>query len=101
MRTHHRCPKCDGARFLVVERLGFVQKMYKGEDPYVADLPVAVLQQPSGGLFGGTDLVALGSYESWSCLACGLTELYARGLEEVVQSGAGRVVDGDEARSTS
>jgi predicted nucleic-acid-binding Zn-ribbon protein len=96
MRIKRRCPKCDGTQFLVTEKLGFVQKMYKGQKPYVSPVPVAVGRQSTPGFFGtSTSLVAHGSYESWSCIACGYTELYANGLDEIAKSGAATSVKGD------
>ena len=79
MKTTKTCPKCGGGRVLFTERVGFRQKMYKGEEVYVAALPVvASVKSVPGLLFGTSSLVEeVGTYESHTCLGCGFTELYA------------------------
>jgi predicted nucleic-acid-binding Zn-ribbon protein len=96
MKRTHTCPKCSGRRLVVSERMGFRQKMYKGEEAYVAPLPVVAQQKEVPGVLWGTSKVVeeLGTYESWSCVGCGYTELYAQDMERIVTEGAGRLVVG-------
>lgn len=83
MKKNKTCPKCDGQRILVSERVGFQQKLYKGEESYVAPLPVvARVKSVPGMLFGTSKTVEeVGTYQSYTCLGCGFTELYAANVE--------------------
>jgi len=85
MKATKACPKCDGRRFVVSDQVGFAQKMYKGQGEYVAPLPVVARVKSKAGLVFTTRIVEqLGTYESWSCARCGYTELYAVGIDELV-----------------
>jgi predicted nucleic-acid-binding Zn-ribbon protein len=103
VKSSKRCPKCATRRFFVNEAVGFVQKTYKGEDPFVAKLPLVVRTEEVDGLWGPTTkLHPLGSFESWTCLSCGYTELYAATTDanEALAAGAGRLVEvGDQPPS--
>jgi len=83
MKKSMTCPKCGSGRVLLTERVGFRQKMYKGEEPHVASLPVIARVKSVPGLLFGTSRVVeeIGTYESHTCLGCGFTELYATDLD--------------------
>jgi predicted nucleic-acid-binding Zn-ribbon protein len=101
VRSSKRCPKCSERRLLVNEAVAFQQKMFKGQDVYAAKLPLAIAKEVTSGLLGkSTRLRSVGSFESWTCVACGYTELYAHpdGVQDALTAGVGRVVVGEEDR---
>ncbi len=79
MKNTKVCPKCSGDRIVVNERVGFRQKMYKGQDPFIAPLPVLVRKTSVPGLLFGSseDVEEIGTFKSFTCGGCGYTELYA------------------------
>lgn len=83
MKKTKQCPKCDDRRVLVSDRVGFRQKMYKGAEQYVASLPVIARVESVAGIFFGTSntVEEIGTYQSYTCLGCGFTELYAANVE--------------------
>ena len=85
MKLSKVCPKCEGARIIENERVGFIQKMYKGQDRYVAALPVAVRRKKEPGLFYGENesLEEIGTFHSCTCKDCGYTELYAENIAKL------------------
>lgn len=82
MKESKVCPKCKGEHIIVNARVGFTQKMYKGQETYVAPLPVAVRKKTVPGVFFGTAeaLEEIGTFRSFTCAACGYTELYAENI---------------------
>jgi len=96
MKATGTCPKCRGRRLLVQEKVGFEYGEYR-PPARVKHLPVAVREEPQGALeslFGVRMIREFGAFESWTCLGCGFTELYAVGLDEVLRSGVGREIPG-------
>jgi predicted nucleic-acid-binding Zn-ribbon protein len=70
MRLTQTCPKCSCKRLAVVSQLRL-------PDPASSN---SVLVLPAVTIEGGTEL---GSFETWICLDCGYTELYARNLDGI------------------
>jgi predicted nucleic-acid-binding Zn-ribbon protein len=86
MKKSKVCPKCGGAHIVVNARVGFTQKMYKGQETYVAPLPVAVRTKTMPGLLYGTSVSReeIGTFRSFTCAGCGYTELYAENIEALL-----------------
>ena len=84
MRTHSRCPKCNGTRIYVCH----VQQP-DGESSnviypfYVATSPIP--KEEIGAEKGSAYRTHAGHYETWICAACGYTEWYARDPEHLLE----------------
>ncbi len=97
MRSTQVCPKCSRKKFLVQPQFHHPQYA-NGAKP----LPAATVPVP------GQPEREWGSFEAWTCLKCGYTEFYARGLpknvEEAVEQwteehpGLLRIVDAEPRR---
>lgn len=100
MRTHSRCPKCNGTKLYVCtnhqpddDGLNYVHAM--------TITAVTIPQSQTGSSYGTSFRTHAGTYETWICAACGYTEWYAQDREHMLQklatipeSGV-RIVDGD------
>jgi predicted nucleic-acid-binding Zn-ribbon protein len=88
MRKSQQCLKCDGRKFIVNSEM-----RQPDWDSNNVTAPFCVLA--AGRDFPGTDAVTgattnsdrahMGRFESWICMGCGYTELYATDLEDVVR----------------
>jgi hypothetical protein len=74
MKATQTCPKCSGKSIAVVDRLGIPEEI----------IPAMTLTE--GGWV--KQRVPHGKFETWICLSCGYTELYASGLEGVQELAA-------------
>ena len=95
MRKTHRCPKCDHDRVLhvaqVADRTGATRKALDADHPTFDDgtfhpWRIARVWNPEQGFFDGPDAAA-GLVEAFICRACGYTELYTRGIEQLEPDG--------------
>jgi predicted nucleic-acid-binding Zn-ribbon protein len=76
MKSTQTCPKCAGKKFAVTAE--FLQ--HSGH--YNVPLPAVIVEKKLGRLLGSVP-TKLGSFESWICLRCGYTELYAKGVNDI------------------
>jgi predicted nucleic-acid-binding Zn-ribbon protein len=80
MRATQTCPKCAGKRFVVTDE-------FRHPEPNdgVCRLPALTLYEPErdDNPEGRWVRKTAGSFESWICLGCGYTELYAKGLDGI------------------
>jgi predicted nucleic-acid-binding Zn-ribbon protein len=74
MRATQTCPKCAGKKFAVTDEWRQPDERALSGMLVVAAVTVEVYNRRRK---------ALGSFESWICLGCGYTELYAHGLQGV------------------
>jgi predicted nucleic-acid-binding Zn-ribbon protein len=68
MRANQTCPECSGKRFLVMAKLQVISQRGTG----IAHALVVHKKW---------DLEISGTFETWTCLGCGYTALYASGLD--------------------
>jgi predicted nucleic-acid-binding Zn-ribbon protein len=99
MRTHSRCPKCNGTKLYVVENRQPESDSSNG----IAVLRVAtpsIDHDEVGAKNGSRYRTEVGSFETWICAGCGYTEWYAKDPEHLLEKLAKRrdsgvrVVDG-------
>jgi len=77
MRSTQMCPKCSGKKFAV--KAEFRQPHHRGDNitaPFPA-ITIDVKNQTYG------DRITSGQFETWICVACGYTEFYASGKENL------------------
>jgi len=90
MKQKLLCPKCQGRRLWCIERL-------EAKDPSVAQgggmpLMLAVTRQwtpptKPGGFWGdGSEVQDVGQIDAWICAACGYTELWSTGHQQLVHN---------------
>ena len=68
MRSTQTCPECSGKRFLVMPKLQVISQRGTG----IAH--ALVVNKGWSGEHSGT-------FETWTCLGCGYTALYASGID--------------------
>ncbi len=98
MRTTHRCPKCQGQKLYVCEN----HQPNPRYSSSVVKFHITAVELAADGTAGGEASAYrtnVGTYETWTCAACGYTEWYAQDeqgvlerLSHVAQSGV-RVVE--------
>ncbi len=80
MKKTLACPKCEGRLLLRIESLKLptadTQSIAAAMSARPASLPVTVRAKWSG-------MVTQGAFEAFICKACGYSELYAHGFEEI------------------
>jgi predicted nucleic-acid-binding Zn-ribbon protein len=82
MRATLSCPKCSGHKFAVTDE-------FRQPDQGVSDLTkplpavTVVAHRPDEDRTGPWARKTAGKLETWICLECGFTELYAKGLDEI------------------
>ena len=90
MRTHHRCPKCQGAKLYVCENRQPDRQYTTGYIPFC----VVAANEPRNAR------TVVGTYETWICATCGYTEWFAKDVESLERlsavTGSGvRIVQSD------
>jgi predicted nucleic-acid-binding Zn-ribbon protein len=89
MRKTHRCPKCQGRKLWHIEQMS----ERNGHNQLG---PIAVAFHQS---WLGLGAQQQGSFETYICKACGFTEWYAQGFEELREDperGVRSIGDGDD-----
>ena len=80
MRSNQTCPKCVGQKFLVTDELR--QPDERGDGTHA--LRAVTLRWEN--VFGEGVRPELGRFETWICLRCGFTELYAQKLPHDIEA---------------
>jgi len=75
MRTTHRCPKCQGQKLYVCENRQ-PHTPPASSKSYITFRITTALHDTH---------IPVGTYETWSCAACGYTEWYAQDKEGVLE----------------
>lgn len=85
MKSNNTCPKCAGKKLAVVKQMRRDHREYEEQRPlHTIPVHVATIPLPDGtiGMDRGLQAVwSLGHFESWVCMTCGFTELYAYDIE--------------------
>jgi predicted nucleic-acid-binding Zn-ribbon protein len=94
MRTTATCPKCSGKKIVVAELRHTNNVGEIGER--IDAIPVVGFRVRRSLTW---DTRVVGAFESWICVACGYTELYAKDLGDIDELAAERpddvrIVDG-------
>lgn len=84
MRTHSRCPKCNGTKLYVCENHQPDDDSQNHRHP-LAVMTVLVSKQVTGASRGTDWRTEAGTFETWICAACGFTEWYAKDPERLLQ----------------
>jgi len=98
MRTHSRCPKCNGTKLYVCENQQPDDDSVNCINRFVI-VAVPFSQEDTGSKHGSEYRTHVGTYETWICAGCGFTEWYAQDPEHLLEKvskmrGSGvRVVD--------
>lgn len=84
MRTHSRCPKCNGTKLYVCtnHQPDDDSQNFRHE---MAVATVLVSKYTTGAERGNEWRSEVGTFETWICAACGYTEWYAQDPERAMQ----------------
>lgn len=84
MRTHSRCPKCNGTKLYVVENHQPESDSSNGIAIFRVATP-AIDHEEVGARDGSSYRTHVGTYETWICAGCGYTEWYAKDPEHLLE----------------
>lgn len=84
MRTHSRCPKCNGTTLYVCENQQADTDSSNGIHRFVI-LAAPLSQEDTGAKHGSDYRTHVGTYETWICAGCGFTEWYAHDPEHLLE----------------
>jgi predicted nucleic-acid-binding Zn-ribbon protein len=76
MRTTKTCPKCAKTKIAVIADF---RQPDSDSTNGIDSFPVITIRTP--GFIGGRE--SIGRFSAWVCIACGYTEFYAEGLEDL------------------
>ncbi len=86
MKTSLTCPKCNGQRLWVIDRVQHVDGIgASGESQRATATSLTAVDASKrylGGVIVQPGVRGIGSLEAWTCDGCGYTELYAQGFRD-------------------